>query len=48
MEKCEHKQVQEVFQAEGPKLIMCLECNEILKVSSSGKNEKVVWIKSRT
>ncbi|SCM85503.1 Uncharacterized protein BWAI21_00919 [Bacillus mycoides] len=33
MGKCEHKQLQELKQVGGPILMMCIKCNQILKVS---------------
>lgn len=33
MEKCEHKELQELKQVGGPILMVCIKCNQILKVS---------------
>ncbi|HGH7175359.1 TPA: hypothetical protein ACJMKJ_002901 [Bacillus wiedmannii] len=32
MGKCEHKQLQELKQIGGPILMMCMKCNQIIKV----------------
>ncbi|MEK4768415.1 hypothetical protein MHH42_29300 [Bacillus sp. FSL L8-0099] len=41
MEKCEHKQLHELKQVGGPILMMCIKCNQILKVSKGQCKNKV-------
>lgn len=40
MEECEHKQLQELKQIGGPILMMCIQCNQIIKVSK-GSSTKI-------
>ncbi|KXY30639.1 hypothetical protein AT269_00780 [Bacillus cereus] len=40
MEECEHKQLQELKQIGGPILMMCIKCNQIIKVSK-GSSTKI-------
>ncbi|CAM3824387.1 hypothetical protein BACERE00185_04600 [Bacillus mobilis] len=40
MGKCEHKQLEELKQIGGPILMMCIKCNQIIKVSK-GSSTKI-------
>ena len=40
MGKCEHKQLQELKQIGGPIFMMCIKCNQIIKVSK-GSTAKI-------
>ncbi|SCM94867.1 Uncharacterized protein BCF24048_02020 [Bacillus cereus] len=39
MGKCEHKQLQELKQVGGPILMVCIKCNQILKVSKEASTK---------